>query len=281
MSIEKTCVAIGFFDSFHLGHKAVIDTLLHVSTEENLTAKVITLFNENSFVHTTEAEKNYLLKNAGITNITPLKYSEELHLKKVLTDYNAKVIVVGKNFHLLNIDLSKLESIAQSIGAAVKTCDTVFFNGNEITMNLVQKTLENNDLDKYTKICGHPFTMLGTIVKGRQIGRSVGMPTANLSFDANKILPKLGVYSTVSHFDDEKFMGMTNIGMRPTVDNDERITVETFILDFDRMVYDKTCILEVHFFIRDVIKFNSLQEVQEQVQKDVLASRKKLSDIFN
>ncbi len=280
MSKFKTCITIGFFDSLHLGHSQVIDTLVEKSKEHNLVAKVISLFDAKSLYYTSEDEKKYLLEKKGVFNIESYAYSEALDLESILIEEDAKVLVVGENFNLNGIEIADLKKITNKINVTLVICKTILHKGSPISMELIKEICKKNSIEAYCELCGHPYIMIGTIVKGKQIGRTVGLPTANLSFEKNKILPELGVYSSVSHFKNEKFMGMTNIGLRPTVDDEKKITVETYIIDFDRMVYGETCVLEVHFYTRGIKKFNSLQEVQQQVAKDIDVSKKKLSAIF-
>ena len=113
----------------------------------------------------------------------------------------------------------------------------------------------------------------GVVVHGKALGRTVGMPTCNLAIPEGTKLPKEGVYATRVMWKDQVYRGVTNIGKRPTVDNETNITVETYILDFDQDIYGEEITLELCIFIRDVQKFASLQAVQEQVQKDILIVR--------
>ena len=112
-----------------------------------------------------------------------------------------------------------------------------------------------------------PMILSGIVVRGKALGRTVGMPTANLCI-AEETVPKEGVYATRILIGDEEYISVTNIGKRPTVDDESYITVETFIVDFDREIYGEHAVLEVHKFLRPIQKFNSLQEVQKQVQRD-------------
>lgn len=112
----------------------------------------------------------------------------------------------------------------------------------------------------------------GTVVHGKGLGRTVGMPTANLDVE-QKHLPKPGVYATRLVCKNRVLDSVTNIGTRPSVDNDHRITVETFILDFDEDIYGEHVALEIYKFLRPVMKFCNLKEVQEQVEKDVISAR--------
>ncbi len=113
-----------------------------------------------------------------------------------------------------------------------------------------------------------PVVLNGKVVRGKALGRTVGMPTANLCVTEGT-MPEEGVYATRIRIGDGVYISVTNIGRRPTVDDESYITVETFIIDFDKEIYGERAILEVHQFLRPIQKFDSLQEVQMQVQQDV------------
>ena len=113
-----------------------------------------------------------------------------------------------------------------------------------------------------------PVVLNGKVVRGKALGRTVGMPTANLCITEGT-MPEEGVYATRILIDGQSYISVTNIGRRPTVDDESYITVETFILDFDKEIYGEQAVLEVYKFLRPVQKFESLQEVQKQVQRDV------------
>ena len=117
-----------------------------------------------------------------------------------------------------------------------------------------------------------PIVLMGEVVQGKALGRTVGMPTANLSVDVD-CLPEMGVYATKIEVDGCSFESVTNIGKRPTVDESEHITVETYILGFDREIYGQTVKLEVCKFLRPVMQFQDLEEVYKQVEKDILEAK--------
>ena len=112
-----------------------------------------------------------------------------------------------------------------------------------------------------------PVVLSGKVVRGKALGRTVGMPTANLCITAGT-MPEEGVYATRIRIGDGVYTSVTNIGRRPTVDDESYITVETFIIDFDEEIYGEQAVLEVHKLLRPIQKFDSLKEVQKQVQKD-------------
>ena len=120
-----------------------------------------------------------------------------------------------------------------------------------------------------------PIILKGTIIHGKALGRTVGMPTANLLVEQGEI-PTPGVYATKIIIDEEKFYGVTNIGQRPTIDQESDISIETFIIDFERDIYNEYITLEVHKYLRPIRTFSNLQAVKEQVEKDVKEAKKYL-----
>lgn len=119
-----------------------------------------------------------------------------------------------------------------------------------------------------------PVLLTGRVVHGKALGRTVGMPTANIEVTDESLLPDCGVYATRIWMGDEMYLAVTNIGLRPTVDNEQQVTVEAHILDFDRDIYGKIVELEVHKFLRPIQKFGSLEGVQKQVKKDIEEAKK-------
>lgn len=119
----------------------------------------------------------------------------------------------------------------------------------------------------------YPITLIGVVVHGKGLGRTVGMPTANLQVTTG-VLPATGVYATRIQIEGKIYNSITNIGRRPSVDEDRHITVETYILDYHEDIYGKNVLLEICHFLRPVIKFQSLEEVREQVEKDILEAKK-------
>lgn len=116
--------------------------------------------------------------------------------------------------------------------------------------------------------------LTGKVVHGKALGRTVGMPTANIEVTDKSQLPECGVYATRIKVGEETHLAVTNIGLRPTVDNEQQVTVEAHIVDFEQDIYGQSVELEVHKFLRPIQKFNSLEEVQRQVEKDIEEAKK-------
>ncbi len=121
-----------------------------------------------------------------------------------------------------------------------------------------------------------PYILTGEIEHGKGLGRTVGMPTANLKIDANCILPEHGVYATRMVVDGKAYHSVTNIGTRPSVDGESRVTIETFVIDFEGDIYGENVRLEVYQYLRPIQKFQGIEEVWEQVKKDVENAKKYL-----
>lgn len=121
-----------------------------------------------------------------------------------------------------------------------------------------------------------PYILTGRIEHGKGLGRTVGMPTANLKIDANCTLPECGVYATRMVVDGKVYHSVTNIGTRPSVDEESRVTIETFVIDFQGDIYEENVCLEVYQYLRPIQKFQGIEEVWEQVKKDVRNAKKYL-----
>ena len=144
----------------------------------------------------------------------------------------------------------------------------------------ILSAFQRGDFETCTALCGRPYTLTGTIEHGLALGRTVGMPTANLHVDDGEALPPDGVYATITRLPKGKYMGLTNIGPKPSVDDSGRVTVETNLFDFSRDIYGERCSLEIRFRIRGIQKFAGLDEVRAQVGRDIAAAREKLMQIY-
>ena len=144
-----------------------------------------------------------------------------------------------------------------------------------------EKKIRPSDILPEAKQEPSRYMLTGTVVHGKALGRTVGMPTANLAVEAGTLLPPAGVYASIMTLPEGRFMGLTNIGTRPTVDLENRTTVETYLFDFDRDIYGERAELELCFFIRGIQKFGSLEEVWDQVRRDEAAARERLREIYN
>ena len=261
--IEKgSVVAFGDFDGVHIGHIEILKSVLEIAKENNLTPIIIINFNnEKNTYLTSKKEKTYILKKCGIHNILN---SEIKDLPNLLERLNTKVLVVSETDKNINLykEITNIKKIE------LKITKSTWLNDVKVSKTNINNALENGNMKFALKLLGHPYVVIDKVVHGKGLGRQYGMPTANMLPESNKVLPKFGVYASYVEIGNKKYQAVTNIGMRPTVDNLDLITVESNILDFDSDIYGKTIVLEIFEYIRGIKKFNSLKDVKMQVDKD-------------
>ena len=284
--IEKTdnaCAAFGHFDGMHKGHRNLVQTLVREAQKRGRPSVLVSFVPpEGIFVYTTEEEKAFLLKNSGLDVLISCSEKEKSDPAALIKKTGASCIVCG-DCRGNKDDCAEgapaqcaqlaIRKAAQELGIPIVMCEEVFENGEAISMPMLDAAFERGDFDAFSRLCGLPYMMAGKVLHGKGLGRTVGMPTANLGLAPNKKKPPEGVYATLTRIDGEVFKGLTHVGRRPSVDNDTNISTETLLLDFSRDIYGKKIELYVCAFIRGIMKLNGLAEVQKQVQKDIVAAR--------
>lgn len=274
--MQNTCVAFGSFDGVHAGHREILAKLLE---QKGLTPVVVSFATEGKKELYTEEEKRWLLNKAGVSTMISLPAAEteamepEAFVKEVLVGkLGAKKIVVGEGFAFGKDgkgDAALLGVLSGKYGYELILCPQVKIDGETVTADAIIKAFEAGDFDKAEKLLGHTFIVIGKVLHGKGHGRQSAMPTANIGFGDTKQLPPYGVYATLNLIDGEKIKGMTNIGLRPSDDSLPHPTIETFLLNFHRDIYDKEVVMECHQYIRPTIKFKNLDEVKKQIDHDI------------
>ena len=279
---NKNIVILGNFDGVHKGHQIILKKSVNKAKEENLKSIVYT-FNEypknKQTKITTCSEKAYLLNENGIDylyleqfekvrNYTPKEFVE-----KVLVDtLNAKEVYCGFNFTFgkeKSGDVSILEKLLKEKNIKLNVQEPVRDENKEIISSTrVRNYIKEGNFEKVRELLGHNFIILGEVIYGKQLGRVIGFPTANLKFE-NKIYPEFGVYGVKIHIqgDEKIYNGVMNIGRNPTVDVGV-LSVETNIFDFNEDIYGKIILIEVLENIRYEKKFSSVDKLKEQIGKD-------------
>ena len=279
---KRSCVAFGDFDGMHTGHMAVITKLLEVAGLRGLAPVLISFNHDNDKrrqILTTENEKRRLLPFEPDLRMVslPKQRVNETFIRDVLVGtLRAAVVVAGANYRKLEL----LRAGSEKYGFELQICDVVKDSGAPVSTLRIAKALKANDLETANRLMGHPYIVCGTVVKGKQLGRTIGFPTANIDFAPNKLLPYDGVYVTTALMNGVRRPGLANIGLRPTVDNFDYRTVENFIMDFSGDLYGEELHVEVLRFIRGVKKFDGLNDVKQQVTKDMESVRSYVARLF-
>lgn len=314
---EEFAVAIGFFDGVHLGHQKVITHAIHYAKEHHAKSMVITFdrspkvalgFVENDGYVTPTNEKLRILEGMGVDyalvlklDATFLNLSADEFISEYLLKIGACYVSVGFDFRFGRGGAGNTELLLRYSEFKVNVSEAVLVVGAKVSTTEIKKCLKMGDLDLVNQMLGRPFSVSGEIVHGRQLGRMIGFPTANLKLHEDYLFSLRGVYATVSYIDGVRHASMTNVGYNPTANEatssllkksdydclmqqelcDEGaisshcviddVSVETHILNFDEDIYGKT--LRVEFIIkkRDEVKFNGLDELITQLEKDKLS----------
>lgn len=286
-SDRPTTVTLGTFDGVHLGHKKIIERLTKFSPSEN-TSLVLTFFphprmvlqgdSELKLLNTID-EKAALLEKAGLENliIHPFdqSFSEltaEEFVKNILVDqFNIGKIIIGHDHRFgrnRSADIHDLTAFGKKYHFDVEQISAQEIDEVSISSTKIRNALHDGNIALANEYLGYSYFLTGTIVKGKQLGRTIGFPTANLKIDQNyKLIPKNGVYIVKSSIDGKIVYGMMNIGTNPTV-NGQTQTIETNFLDFDADLYDKNLTIELLHRIRSEEKFESLDALKNQLAQD-------------
>lgn len=291
---HRGCVAtIGAFDGVHLGHQSVIAALLEKAAELELPSVVIVfepLPREYFSPHKAPArlmsfrEKFKALEALGVDRILRIRFTEHLQTMSAqefiedifVTGLGSKYVVLGDDFRFGNDregDLELMQEQGQRFGFEAVSTTTYTFGHERVSSTRIRKALEGAQFSEAEKLLGRPYKISGKVVYGRQLGRTLGSPTANLELHRLRA-PLAGVYAvTVSGAGLSNAPGVANIGVRPTVNDSIKANLEVHLLGFEGNLYGRT--IEVTFCtkLRDEMKFDSVDELKKNIQKDIERAR--------
>ena len=291
--MKKRIFALGFFDGVHLGHQALLRECAQLAAETGCEAAAITFDRHprSLFLTTppllisTLPDRLRLLAAWGIqyTRVFPVDRETmttpwEEFLEILLRD-GAAGFVCGGDFrfgHKGEGNAAALEEFCRERGLPCILVPQQELGGIRISSTYIRRQIEEGDMATAVRFLGHPLTLTGTVVRGQQIGRSIGVPTANLRLPEGLAIPKFGVYACRCLVDGCAYAAVTNVGTRPTVAG-EGITVEPWILDYSGDLYGRDITLEFFRFLRPEQKFPDLQALQAQIRADARQTREYLN----
>lgn len=266
---------LGGFDGLHLGHRR----LLSYAKRSGLPVGVMTIIGgkaqENIF---TFAERERIFRENGVDFVFELPFSEikdlsaEEFLQKLTTEFNPKLFVCGEDFRFGAGALGTPEFIKRVGQVCVEIQPLMQMYGEKISSRAVKALLEAGEMQKANALLGENFFLVGEVVKDRQVGRTLGFPTANILYPKEKFPLKQGVYETRVCLDGKAYKCITNYGARPTFDNAQVLT-ETYLDGFDGNLYGKTLKIEFVRYMRPVKKFGCADELISQLQSDIRTVR--------
>jgi len=292
MEYRKQIIALGFFDGVHLGHQALVAQCLRLAEDRGAEPAAITfqkhpqsLFTSNPpALINTAADREALLRSYGIRTVYTLPVTREVMSTDwqtflgQLMDLGAAGFVCGADFRFGARGEGTAEKLAAFCRERSLPCVIVpdqLRDGIRISSTRIRQLLEAGNAEKAAELLGHPHRFTGTVVPGRQLGRTIGIPTANLRLPGELLVPKFGVYACRAFAGGKWYPAVTNVGTRPTV-NGADITVEPWLLDFSGDLYGKELTLEFHAFLRPEERFPSLEALRSAILRDAETTRKRL-----
>src|SRR5574341_96219 len=288
--LDKPVVTLGTFDGVHLGHKALIQKVVNRAKESGKKSVVVTYEPHPQMVVspqsaplllTTLEEKIPLLEQVGIdeliiinfdlefSNLTAREFIEEILIRKL----NPGFLLVGYNHAFGKNREGKVENLKESsriYNFEMEVVEPVETQEEVVSSSKIRRELTLGHFTRACQMLGHPYPIFGTVIYGSGLGKTLGYPTANLSVPDQKLLPKAGVYSGRVQVESQIYYSMVYIGTKPTLEQ-SRIFVEVHIFDLEKDIYDQKVGLYLEEYVREDRKFDNLEELKRQIQRDELS----------
>ena len=289
--VANAVVTIGTFDGVHFGHRKIISRLTEVARQTHGESVILTFFphprmilnpeDVNLKLISTIREKASLLEQLGVDHliITPFtrdfsNLSAETYIRQILVEkIGTRKIIIGYDHHFgkdRQGNLQQLQEFAGEYAYEVEEIPEQDIRDVAVSSTKIREALINGDVQTANEFLGYSFSLFGQVIKGDQIGRTLGFPTANLLIEENyKLIPGDGIYAVRVRIDNEPetYNGMAYIGNRPTINGMSR-NIEVNIFDFDRDIYRQYITMEFIYFIRGDIRFENIEKLKVQISED-------------
>lgn len=290
---EPTALTIGKFDGLHRGHE---ELLSHLLEKQNADLKsVVFTFDipprkltdgDGQRLLSTNSEKQVLFTERGIDYLLLCPFTPEVMCMEpedfvdwIVTNLNVKRIVVGEDCcfgHNRRGDHKLLAQLAGRYGYELKVIQKLKFEGRDISSTYIREEIKKGNMETAAQLLGHPYSIDGTVETGNQIGRTIGIPTANIEAEPVKLLPPFGVYAAAIDIRGERYYGIANIGRKPTIKPKEGdrnpVGVEMHILNFHEDIYREPVRISFYVYERPEIRFDSISDLKDQIKKDIVFS---------
>lgn len=275
------------FDGVHLGHKCIIDELKKIGAENHLETAILTFWphprfvfnpNEDLKLLNTLDEKKLLIDKYGINNLFLKEFDEEFRnltgeefVRQILIDkLNVKYLIIGYDHSFgknKSGNFELLQKLSKELDFEVEQMEAINIHENNISSTKIRNALLAGNIVEANEMLGYSYSVSGKVVHGKKIGRTIGYPTANISTESIKLLPKKGAYIVEVYIKGQPFKGMLSIGTNPTV-NGDALTVEVYILNFNEDIYDQEITVKFRDFLHEEIKFEGLEKLIERLDED-------------
>lgn len=286
---QKCVIALGFFDAVHVGHKKVLTTCIDLS--KKLDALPVAFTFSDSLVAvgkdinnlTTFDERLDIFSNLGIESVLTAPCSKEFFdlspiefLEKLKDDFNARGIVCGQDFTFGKFGAGNIDTLSDFCSKNsidLRVVEVLNVDGKKIGARDIKSLIRQGKVSMANTLLGYDYFIEGDVKKGRGDGARYGIPTVNIDYPSEKVVPKSGVYATKVTVDGVIYNGITNVGSHPTF-GDNSANIETFIIDFNENLYGKTIKVAFLEYVRDIVKFDTKEELKAQIEKDITFARR-------
>lgn len=280
-----TVVTFGKFDGIHIGHKILVEEAVRIAESEGLKV-VLCTFDMSGWLEcripqiSLADERCRLCEKLGVDVLLEYPFDDDMATMEpeafveefIQGKLNAKYVIVGTDWRFginRSGDVSLLSSLQEKYGYKAVVMDKYLKDGREISSTWIREEIKKGNMEEVAELLGYPYSVSGKVLHGNQIGRTIGFPTINFEPEKEKILPPFGAYVSSVTVDGISYKAVTNVGMKPTVEGNKSLTVETHILDFAKDVYDDFLEVSLLHFIRPETKFESFEALKKQLKSDV------------
>lgn len=289
---DRTVIALGNFDGLHTAHMAIIEKCRRYAEEHDCKSGVL-LFSEHTRsvtsgavrIITTEKQKLEILRSVGIDFVYIrdfddefMRLSPEQFVDRLTAVLHPAAVCVGYDYrfgHKAAGDVTLLRELGAAHGFETIVTDEIDLDGSAVKSTRIRELIADGEVEKAAKLLGRPVRIEGEVEKGLQNGRKMGIPTANIRYDPDSVLPADGVYAGYTYVDGKRYKSVINVGSNPTF-GAKRITVESHILGFDEDIYGREIAADFIKRLRSDIKFADVSELIDQIKSDIARAGKEL-----
>lgn len=293
MAETKRAIALGFFDGVHAGHAELMKMTKRRAEEIGAMPSVLSfdvhpdtlVFNkEVPLINSAIGREELIRRCFGINNVVFIHFNKHVmcmpwreFIDSLIDELNIAWIVVGHDFcfgYKGEGTAQRLKAYCEERGIGCDIIPALRIDGRIVSSTHIRELIANGDIETANRYLGHPHTLSDTVHSGYHLGRNLGAPTINMFFPDGVLVPKHGVYATKVFLEDgSSYIAVTNVGVRPTVSEDSRVSVESHLLDYSGNLYGRQARVEFYSYLREEVKFGSFDELSEHIKKDAESAR--------
>ena len=293
MGERKRVIALGFFDGIHIGHAALLERTVQRSREISAMPSVLSFDvhpdtlvfgKEVPLINSSAGRTDLIRRLFGIENVIFIHFDRHVmqmpwqeFVQTLIQEMDVAWVVVGHDFRFGwkgEGTAQRLQEYCTEKGLGCDIIPAVMLEGRIVSSTYIRELIEAGEMERANQFLGHPHTLVDTVHYGYRLGTKMGTPTINMRFPDGVLVPRHGVYAARAILDDgSEHMAVTNVGVRPTVSGEDRVSVESFILDYSGNLYDRQVRIDFFRFLRPEMKFPSVDALKAQILRDAEATR--------